>query len=575
MFPMRSTTGRMAVIAVFGAASLAVFASAGQADAEVKAPDCAALEAWSATIDKKDRWQPLQGQRAWLPRAFEGQEFEGLFGEPALNWTADETQAIGAHIYECAKTATKEKRYDAQKALNLARNFIVGALKGVLARAERVKAATGNAASATTTAQAQASQRARAGGSAGEQDQKLEAALAGLLALPDSPELMRGLAMLQAVDFADPESYGTTFGRVGSREGRLLLQTLRNLGADTKDPRVAPRLAERLDALRDGAVAQQISEISGLEASTRSLKVLDRKPAEIRELFGPAPRQQDVTALGQAINDKRAAIQGAIIDRAKALVDRSPANAEGLARVGKIIENTAKSGVTQAQFDGFLPYARTRQHAIADAVMAATADRLDGIPDSLAGVQELRNLAAATGKTLGSFGSAAARQDFAQAVTGRMTAIGRAALPEFEQALAALPEDASGLEEANSRFGSVQQWPLVAPELRDAYVVAAKTRRDAIAAALAARAAARRQQAIEAGGDPALVGRAFVDPETFARLEFRDEKMAMFTIVGLKAPCPYQIDGDDIIVKGPHGTLVLTRRGDRLQGMGMNFKPER
>ncbi len=55
-------------------------------------------------------------------------------------------------------------------------------------------------------------------------------------------------------------------------------------------------------------------------------------------------------------------------------------------------------------------------------------------------------------------------------------------------------------------------------------------------------------------------------------LEFRSDGKAYMTSFGGTLACTYVVDGDHILLKGPNGTQVLTRRGDRLEaGLGQSF----
>ena len=68
-----------------------------------------------------------------------------------------------------------------------------------------------------------------------------------------------------------------TYGRIGLRAGRKLLQALRNLETDTRDPRVAPQLDARYQALHAAMSDKNVAEIEGLDASLESLQALSRK----------------------------------------------------------------------------------------------------------------------------------------------------------------------------------------------------------------------------------------------------------------------------------------------------------
>ena len=56
------------------------------------------------------------------------------------------------------------------------------------------------------------------------------------------------------------------------------------------------------------------------------------------------------------------------------------------------------------------------------------------------------------------------------------------------------------------------------------------------------------------------------------RLEFRDNGTVYVSSYGGTFACQYEMDGDHVIVTGPHGSQVFTRRGDQLEvGLGAVF----
>jgi hypothetical protein len=291
--------------------------------AAVNEPDCAVLEQWALSIDKKDRWEPLAGNRSWLPRVFQAEDFATLFGVAALDWTVEDTRVIGVHLNDCMKMASRARRYDAQKALVGARNYITGSLKGILVQAES-RAARAAADSSTVSRPAESRSRPTRPRAedrlASRQQAALDEALSELLALPDTTELLRVLGMLRVVDFNDPESYGKTYGRIGLRAGRKLLQALRNLETDTRDPRVAPQLDARYQVLHAAMIDKNVAEIEGLDASLESLQALSRKLPSLQEELGSALTPEDRELLGSAIVDKRLAIQQTILGRASRLL---------------------------------------------------------------------------------------------------------------------------------------------------------------------------------------------------------------------------------------------------------------
>ena len=69
-----------------------------------------------------------------------------------------------------------------------------------------------------------------------------------------------------------------------------------------------------------------------------------------------------------------------------------------------------------------------------------------------------------------------------------------------------------------------------------------------------------------------LVG-IFEDDLGLTRYEFLGKGQAHLTVLGATVVADYRLDGDQVLVTGPQGTLVLTRRDDRLYGpMGLELK---
>lgn len=69
-----------------------------------------------------------------------------------------------------------------------------------------------------------------------------------------------------------------------------------------------------------------------------------------------------------------------------------------------------------------------------------------------------------------------------------------------------------------------------------------------------------------------LVG-TFEDDLGLTRYEFLGKGQAHLTVLGATVVADYRLDGDQVLVTGPQGTLVLTRREDRLYGpMGLELK---
>ena len=72
------------------------------------------------------------------------------------------------------------------------------------------------------------------------------------------------------------------------------------------------------------------------------------------------------------------------------------------------------------------------------------------------------------------------------------------------------------------------------------------------------------------------MGYRFVDNEHLSLLEFRDEKLVIMNMMGMRTAADYQVSVDDVIIRAPNGTLVLARSGSgeatKLSGMGLVFR---
>ncbi len=56
------------------------------------------------------------------------------------------------------------------------------------------------------------------------------------------------------------------------------------------------------------------------------------------------------------------------------------------------------------------------------------------------------------------------------------------------------------------------------------------------------------------------------------QLEFENNGTVYMTAFGETFACKYEVDGNHVIVKGPNGSQVMTKEGDRLDGgLGMTF----
>jgi hypothetical protein len=213
-----------------------------------------------------------------------------------------------------------------------------------------------------------------------------------------------------------------------------------------------------------------------------------------------------------------------------------------------------------------------------DVLNDAAGKKLPALPETLAGIRELNAISHRMLQGVVQKADKETVKAFVTASEARLAEIGRIALPEYEQALARLPEDAAGLARAEQEIADKEGWGDMEEQVRNDYVAVATARRDEIAVVVEEARAERnrilareRQDAIAAGGDPRLVGTVWIDSNRTKKFDFRDHETVFINAIGLKVAGTYKVSRNDVVVQGPHGQLVYTFDGDRLIGNGAVF----
>lgn len=365
-------------------------------------------------------------------------------------------------------------------------------------------------------------------------------------------------------------------GEAGSREGRQAIYDLRaamvrNLRwvvserdkARARTEREAAQAAERraAEAARE---AEQAAERER-QVETRRAQAAE-KSAERRA--GAARGQADrLEADLQRVLDRPDSVQ--LLQILSVLGD-PPRDAQRLRSLrGRLDPEAGRLLAALARTDSARREAEIRPR------LEAAARALEAEPETPEGMRRAAQTAAQAAE-LQERAEETAREAWRGRVSARLGAIGEAALPAFREELAALPDSEAGLEALGEALPAQAGLALAPEGVRDAWSEAVAARRGEIRAALEAAREAARAEAIEAGGDPELVGHVFEDETHMSRLEFRDESLAIFTVMGLRTAGDYRVSGPDVIVEGPNGTLVLrrARAGEALalEGMGLRFE---
>ena len=138
---------------------------------QVTVPACDALTAWSATVDPKDTFAAAPALP--LPAALADDALLPLFGVSALAWTGEDVKAASGALVGCYKEAKKRGDKPAMDALGVANAVVAKTLGKSLAAVAKARGV-------------------------------IEPQRQAIGALPDSPELDKGLAVLVGVDPAKP-----------------------------------------------------------------------------------------------------------------------------------------------------------------------------------------------------------------------------------------------------------------------------------------------------------------------------------------------------------------------------------
>lgn len=556
------TIGRIARSAAIGFA-MSTFGFAAVASAsDVKKPDCATLESWAQTIDGKDRVAPVEGSRAWVPKAFLAPEFADLFGVPALEWSEADAKAVGAHVYACGKAAAKARKTAARNALYEARSYMVGNLRGVLAHAEQKRLADQRAAERA----ARQAEREKARAKLQADRAAAQAAERERLAARQQAERQRMEAQRQA----ERERYAA----------RQKADTQRRQSAARPQPATPARPAATQDAVAGKELAADYrKKIAGAEATAEGLQALTRWEREIRWKVAKAAGKAEADKLLALASEKRRPIEKAVVASVKRNIDEAGNKADSdraaLQEIDNLAANAAGTGMSVERLKEVRAYARERQVPYADRELAAAAKKLDDYPETLKGLDSLQRAVHIQRSQVMPRASEPAQKAYLQAARARLTDVAEEVLPEFKDALDGLPETSVGLYATEKTVVSQKGFQDVAANVRADYEAALKSRRAAIAKAIGAKVDEARDKAVAAGGDPDLVGYRFVDRAKGWQLGFKDEKHAVLASRRNQANAPYEVRGDEVVVKGPQISLVLKRSGrgaaTKLEGLGFVF----
>ncbi len=566
---------------------------------DLRTPTCEELSAWTSSIDVEQRWQPFpENPRVWLPQAMQHGDFQALFGKAALDWTQADIAAARGLWNGCIVAARKARDKALQKALTTSRNYLNRNLLNALRYQERsaARAEKARQRQAMIAQRQQEQARIRAARAAEREamlqqqlTERIDVALTGLLAQPPSVQALRALTWLSTLDIDDDNAIGALQGNVRTltdyavqRTTQQLLQNLQQASAQDFELNVLPRLNPRLAEVKTQVLESLREQFSQSPADPNQRRALAQRYEAVMNDLQPVLSDQQWRSLADETRSRRQAIVAAALAEGIRQIDQVPNGSGAIARVEQIVRRTSARGLNGQQSRELRTHARSRQQALADALLhQAIEQELAAVPESWAGFAALDALNARLAREVNRHASPAATEAFVAAFNARRAAVGRQALPEFKQQLAALAADPSGLVEVEERIQQLQGWRGMEPSIRQDYLAAAQTRHDQIAAAVEqerqrrrAEALRDRQLAIAAGGDPRIVGYTWAESNGTMAFEFRDQETVFMNLLGIRAAGTYRVSRDDVVVTAPHGQMVLTIKNGQLLGNGLVFKKQ-
>lgn len=560
---------------------------------ELRSPTCGDLAKWSGTVDPKDRWEPFaENPSLWLPGTMSTPEFEALFAKPALDWTQADVLSARTIWNGCIQQAKKTRNQEQRNLLQNARRYLTTNLRNVVRYQERREEKVARDQQHVARQERRQAERVdaravkpRTSTPAAVSAPGLKAGVDQLIAEPPSTEGLIALGSLSSLNTDDADGMRKLereFGYMSTPAAKAAYRIIRELrirgtsGYEAELPRINARLGQVkpivLDELR--------AEFSQNPADLKQRQALaQRYEGLMKQLKAALPEEEYLALADETRKERRGVVDRAVAD-AKGQIDQVPAGEKSIARIDRIVSETAKRGLDNKQRRDLVNHARLRQRMLADEILNDVVENeLPALPETLAGVQALN---AITTRMLQGIVQKADRdviQQFVDASGTRLADIGRKALAEYAETLARLPENESGLAQAEQELADKVGWIDMEERVRSDYVAAAKARRDEIAAVVGKERAQQRavkererKRLISAGGDPRLVGSEWIDENKTMKLDFRDQETVFVNVVGLKFAGTYKISRDDVVVQGPHGQLVFTFRGDTLAGNGAVFR---
>jgi len=524
---------------------IAVALTPSYAAAAIKSPSCQALAALGREIVPNQN-VPINRtpSRFSLPGPFATPRTEEIYGAPALAWSQGDVAAAIKGAGDCATAAKKARNAaDAQALATLWRSL--GGLRGTL-------------------------------GAIAATEPKIDTLLKTLLEDERSRLTLDALIIVASVRDGGPESFQKTPALIRESSLRHMssgsvhshAQNLLKALSDAPEgswQRVFPPLDARIAEMRAWAVDDAVAGFAALPDSIQGIGQIERVLQKAQKELAFALDEAQLARVDEAAKARREAIEEALLTGETARVDGAPTTAAGLDQLRQIQQGQVRSVLTPARVAALDGKIAARREVIGNAVADEQIKRLDQFPDTLAGLADLDGFATNTQRGLLALAGPAPAARFQEAATKRAGAIGEAAFKPFRKALDDMPATEEGLGELDRALGEVKG-PIdkLAAPLRARYDEAVGKRRKEIVAAV-------EKENAKLARLP-LAGGVYVDPETGAKLEFRNRSRAYLTMFNETKEGEYEVDGDRVIFRLPTTNIVFTRQGAWIRGGGASLK---
>jgi hypothetical protein len=414
-------------------------------------------------------------------------------------------------------------------------------------------------------------------GSIAATEPKIDAWLEYLLGHAPSVALLDSLVVVASVRDGGAESMAKTDKALKDSSLRLnswehphthaqnLLKTLRDAPAQSWG-RVFPPIDKSIVAVRQAVIDATIAQINATPANLQGLGKLAPTLTRTRAILTASLTEAEIASIDEAGRTRRDAIEDALLAEEVARIETVPATVSGLNQLRGFQQSQVKAALSPtrvAMLDGKITERRSR---VGGAVADEQINRLEQFPETMTGLRELATFKNDTSNGLNALVGPEAAAKFTEAATRRASKIGTQAFDPFRRALTEIPASDDGLIELDRALNEIG--PAIQSlddSVRARYVEAAAKQREKMVKAIMKEDARLAKLPLDRGA-------IFVDRVLGAKLEFRNRERVYVTVFNETLESEFELDGDRLIIRLPSGNQVFKRDGAWIRSAELNFK---